>query len=122
MDIIQKLKNNFGIEKKYIDITYDNIDNLLNLNKPLIIYFWAEHCGLCRMLHGLVDELARENQDKVIFGKVNLTNYEKIGTRFQIEHLPTLIFIKNKTETDRRIGNLQKPIIQGWININFEKN
>lgn len=100
-----------------IQITNNNFIELLNSNKPLVVDFWAEWCAPCRIIAPLIEELALKYEDKVIFGKVNVDQDEKLSAEYSIRSIPTLLFFKNKKLIDRSIGETTKNIIEDKIEI-----
>lgn len=91
-----------------LEITDAGFDELLKSEKPLVIDFWAEWCGPCRMVGPIVEELAAEYQDKVIIGKVDVDNNDEITSKYGIRNIPTILFIKNGEVVDKQVGAAQK--------------
>jgi thioredoxin 1 len=114
MDIIQKIKDSI-FQKKVVDVTLENYNPILSSGKPILFFFWAEHCGLCKRLNYAFEELAIEHYDKMIFARIDTNNLGHLKTQYQVDYLPTMIMVKNYTEIDRRIGNLQKNVLNNWI-------
>lgn len=91
-----------------LEITDAGFDDLLKSEKPLVIDFWAEWCGPCRMVGPIVEELATEYADKVIIGKVDVDNNDEITSKYGIRNIPTILFIKNGEVVDKQVGAAQK--------------
>lgn len=91
-----------------LEITDSSFEELLSSDKPLVIDFWAEWCGPCRMVGPIVDELAEEYADKVTIGKVDVDNNDDITSKFGIRNIPTILFIKNGEVVDKQVGAAQK--------------
>jgi thioredoxin 1 len=96
-------------------ITDANFKELVNGDKPLMVDFWAEWCGPCRMISPLVEELAQEYEGKVIVGKVNVDENGESANEFGIRSIPTLLFFKNGEVVDKHIGAAQKSVIESKL-------
>jgi thioredoxin 1 len=84
---------------------------VLQSDKPVLVDFWAEWCGPCRMLAPTVDKLAQEFDGQLKFVKLNVDDSAATSNRFGIKSIPTLILFKNGNEQDRLIGNQPKEAI-----------
>ena len=73
-----------------------------------VVDFWAEWCGPCKLLSPIVDEVAKDLNGKVSFGKVNIEEMRELTDKFEIMSLPTLIFFKNGKEVERDSRFLEK--------------
>ncbi|MBB4035971.1 thioredoxin 1 [Dysgonomonas hofstadii] len=94
-----------------LEITDAGFEELLKSEKPIVIDFWAEWCGPCRMVGPLVEELAEEYADKVIIGKVDVDNNDEITSKYGIRNIPTILFIKNGEVVDKQVGAAQKSLL-----------
>lgn len=87
---------------------------VLQSEKPVLIDFYAEWCGPCKMLTPTVEEIANENTNiKVV--KVNIDEAHDIAVKYDIMSIPTLLFIRNGQEVDRVVGYVGKDIILNMI-------
>jgi thioredoxin 1 len=92
-------------------ITDATLDEVLNSDKPVVIDFWAEWCGPCRMVGPIIDELAAAYEGDVIIGKVDVDNNDEITSKYGIRNIPTILFIKNGEVVDKQVGAAQKNVL-----------
>ena len=91
-----------------IQITTDNFDQtVVNADQPVLVDFWAEWCGPCRMLAPVLEELEGERTD-VRVGKVNVDEEPALAQRFGVMSIPTVILFKNGSEEKRSVGLVPK--------------
>lgn len=99
-----------------LEITDANFDELvLNSDKPVLVDFWAEWCGPCRMVGPIVEELATEYEGKAVVGKVNVDNNQEIAGKFGIRNIPTLLVFKGGEVVDKQVGVVPKNVLAGKI-------
>lgn len=90
-------------------------DEVLNCDKTVIIDFYADWCGPCKVLSPIVEEFANENPSiKVV--KINIDEEEKIAEDYNIMYIPTLVFIKEGKEADRTVGVVGRSDISKIVN------
>ena len=91
-----------------LQITDANFEELLGTGKPMVLDFWAEWCGPCRMVSPIIDELAQEYEGRVTIGKMNVDENDEVVGRFGIRNIPTVIFFKNGEMVDEIVGATSK--------------
>ena len=98
-----------------LSITSSNFQELLKSDKPLVIDFWAEWCGPCRMVGPIVEELAGEYEGKVNIGKCDVDSNDAIAAQFAVRNIPTIIFLKNGEIVDKQVGACPKSVLEEKI-------
>ena len=82
----------------------ETFDAALKEGKLMMVDFWAEWCGPCRMLAPMVDKLAAQYEGKVTVGKVNVDEEQELAIRYGVMSIPTVIFFKDGKEIGRKVG------------------
>jgi thioredoxin 1 len=96
-------------------VTDANFKELLNGDKPLVVDFWAEWCGPCKMIAPSIEELQAEYAGKVEIGKCNVDENIDLPTDFRIMSIPTILFFKNGQLVDKIVGAASKDAIDAKI-------
>jgi thioredoxin 1 len=95
-----------------IDVTDANFEEVvLNSDKPVLVDFWAEWCGPCRMVGPVVKELAEEYGDKAVITKMDVDSNPGTSVKFGIRNIPTILFFKNGEVVDKQVGAVPKTIL-----------
>lgn len=99
-----------------IELTDSNFEEkVLKSDKPVLVDFWAEWCGPCRMVGPIVEELAQEYGDKAVIGKVNVDENSEVSVKYGIRNIPTLLVFKNGEVVDKQVGVAPKNVLAGKI-------
>lgn len=93
---------------KVLNVTSTNFEEIvLKSDKPVLIDFYADWCGPCKMLSPIIEEIANETEEiKVV--KINIDNSQELAIQYEIMSIPTVIVIKNGCEVNRKIGIANK--------------
>lgn len=95
-----------------IEVTDSNFDKeVLESANPVIVDFWAEWCGPCRMVAPIVKEIGQEYDGRVVVGKVNVDDNPGISEKFGIRNIPTILFFKNGKIVDKQVGAVPKNVL-----------
>ena len=85
-------------------INDSNYAELAAEEKLLVIDFWAEWCGPCRMIGPIVEKLAEAFEGKVNIGKCNVDESDDVPVKFSVRNIPTIVFVKNGELVDKQVG------------------
>jgi len=96
---------------KAIEITDSNFEEIIQSEQPILVDFWAEWCGPCKMIGPVVEEIAGEYDGKAVVGKVDVDANPGVASKFGIRSIPTLLFFKNGEIVDKQVGAVPKAVL-----------
>jgi thioredoxin 1 len=101
----------------FTDATFDS--EVLNSDKPVLVDFWAEWCGPCRMMGPTVDQVAADYSGKVKVGKLDVDSNQQTAARYGIRGIPTLLLFKEGKIVEQKVGAIGKPEFQKMLDSNL---
>jgi thioredoxin 1 len=101
-------------------LTDSNFNNEVGKYPVLVVDFWAPWCGPCRMVSPVIEQLAKELEGKVVFGKINVDENPKVAGAFGIQSIPTIAILKNGKAIDGFVGAASKSQMKAKIITHLE--
>ena len=89
--------------------------DVLKSDKPVLVDFWAEWCGPCKMIAPILDEVSKDYGEKVQIAKINVDENQGVPAKFGIRGIPTLILFKNGTVAAQKVGALSKSQLTAFL-------
>jgi len=90
-------------------------DDVLNADKPVLVDFWAEWCGPCKMIGPSLEEISDELGEQVTIAKLNIDDNPDAPGRYGVRGIPTMILFKNGQPIATKVGAAPKSALKGWL-------
>ncbi len=95
-----------------LEVTDANFEEIvLKSDKPVLVDFWAEWCGPCRMVGPIVNELSDDYKDQAVMTKLDVDSNPNTAAKFGIRNIPTILFFKNGDVVDKQVGAVPKSVL-----------
>ncbi len=98
-----------------IELNKENFTETVGSNKPVLVDYWAEWCGPCKMVAPILEEVASDMSEKLTVGKVDVDANQELAAQLNIMSIPTLILFKDGEIVDQAIGALSKAQLLSFI-------
>ena len=98
-----------------LEITKDNLQEVLDTNEFVVLDFGADWCGPCKILAPIIATLAEENAGKAIISKIDVDKHKELAAKYSIRNIPTILFFKNAIIVDKHTGMCSKSYLQAKI-------
>jgi thioredoxin 2 len=98
-----------------VDAEESSFDEEVRASVPVLVDFWAEWCGPCRMVSPVVEKVGRENAGKLKVVKLDVDGAPKIAARYGVQGIPLLALIADGEEADRMVGAIPEPRLRQWL-------
>lgn len=103
-----------------LELTSQNFDEkVIKSDKPVLVDFWAEWCGPCKMIGPTIDSISTEYADKLVVGKLNVDNEPTIAQTYGIRNIPTMLIFKGGVVVEKLVGAMAKPALVSKIQQHF---
>ena len=105
--------------RKAIEITDANFEQLIQSDKPVLVDFWAEWCGPCRMVAPVVEELAGDYEGRAIVGKLDLEANSQVPAEYGVRSIPTMLVFKNGQLVEKQVGAVAKHVLAQKLDVHL---
>ncbi len=90
-------------------------DDVLNSDKPVLVDFWADWCGPCKMIAPALEEISEELADQVTIAKVDIMDSTDTAAKFGVQSIPLMVLFKNGEPVAQKLGAAPKSQLKGWL-------
>ena len=105
---------------KILNLNKSNFSNTIESSgAPIIVDFWAEWCGPCKMLAPILEELSIELEKKIVVAKVDLDSNQELAMQYSIRSIPSILLFKGGKHVDTKVGLCSKTDLLAWIEKNI---
>jgi thioredoxin 1 len=109
--------------KATVELNEQNFEQqVLRTDKPVVVDFWADWCGPCKMLAPSLEEVAADNRDRVVVAKVNVDESPDLAARYNVQSIPTLLYFSGGELRDRSVGVVSKKDIANRLSALAQAN
>ena len=109
-----ELQKNINMALELNDSIFE--EKVLKSDKPVLVDFWAEWCGPCRMVGPIIDELSKEFEGKAVIGKIDVDSNQEFAAKYGVRNIPTVLLFKDGELISRQVGVAPKKTYEDAIN------
>lgn len=104
------------MSEQIVNVTDDSFENqIMNANLPVLVDFWAEWCGPCKMIAPVLDEIAKDYQGRLTIAKINIDENPQTPQKFGVRGIPTLMLFKNGELEATKVGTISKSQLSAFL-------